>query len=334
MRTATLATLLAALLLLAAGHPAAGKPQFTEQNDRLVLQNEHIAVSLQGKKPLLEVSEAGNASRGYQVFLQRLVELPAGASVGGSAEAASFNLARAEAWQVSHTDGPDGITITMHREGPIETHGKARGPGGLPLPDPVSNVTGNLTANATTGNASVTLVFHLYPQATQVQSGNATVNVTTYEVKFDLVVERWDWLSRADVLAFEFQVVERGNASTEGAVTNDTVPASQNGTQVGWVGWAAEAQAVYNGTAQNVSVDHVEPGQAGGDDAPKGAGPKHWLVYEAPGFDALSHDPSVGVVPSGDAGTSGTSAVPGFEPLALLAAAPAAVLLARRARRP
>ncbi|HEV8359924.1 MAG TPA: hypothetical protein VGR28_05635 [Candidatus Thermoplasmatota archaeon] len=333
MKTATLATLCSAALLLGALAPAAAaKPTYAEQDDRLVLANEHIALSLQGKKPRLEVRDTTNESRGYMVFLQRLVEVPSQAGLTGSSEAASFNLARAEAWDITHTQDADGIHVTMHREGPIETHAR---PGDLPVPLP--GPVGNLTANTTTGNASVTIVFHLYAQNRTVTAGNETSNVTVYEVKFDLQVERWDWVSRSDVLALEFLLVDQGDGNAtrgEVAAGGDRMEVEDaNGTRIGHVGWLRTATATTNNTASEVPVDHLGGGRGQGN-AQEPSGAKHWLVYRAPGWDSLEHDPSVGIEPTNPSGTAPTGApVPGPGlVLVLLAAAPAAALLAARRR--
>lgn len=317
----------AALLLLAAP-TAAAKAAYSEQNDRLVLGNELITVSLQGKKPMLQVSDPQNASRGFHVFLQRLVEVPAGGATQGRDVVASFDLARAAAWQVNASQQAEGVDVTLHREGPVQVKAKGPDKGPVPLPDPVQNLTGNVTgnasANATVGNASVTIAFHLFDVPRQVRSGNETVNVTTHEVKFDLDVLRWPWVNPADVLALEVQVDgDAGAAGSAAAQGGTEVAAQQNGTRVGWVGWAGQAQAVLGGSAQNVTVEH----RVVDDD-----GAKHWLVYQAPGFERLTHDPSVGLDPVAGTSATGMSRVPAPGALAVLGVAGIAAVALRRKR--
>jgi hypothetical protein len=105
-----------------------------------------------------------------------------------------------------------------------------------------------------------------------------------------------------------------------------------NGTRIGWMSWLATAQATTNGTTADVAVDHFSGGRGqGSSDEPQGA--KHWLVYRAPGFDRLEHDPSVGIEPTNPAGVkpTGASSVPApAAALAVLAVAAAAMLASRR----
>lgn len=345
MRTATIAIALAAALLLA-GAPGSAKPTFAEQNDRLVLGNELVVVDFQGKKPQLHVRDATNASRGYTVFLQRLVEVPPGGALRGGDVVAEFKLTQAAAWQVNHTTDADGVHLTLHREGPMDVRG-GRGQGPAPLPPEVGNLTGNLTGNATgnrtvgAGNASVTITFHLYERARQLQQGNVTVNVTAHEVKFDLAVERWDWVAPTNVLALEFLLVERGGgdatdrgttAPPPGNATEGEVAVTEGSQRIGWVGWVPTAEATRGGNTTTVQVEHRRTPR-GEPTAGEPEGAKHWLVYQAPGFDALVHDPSVGIEPTNPgAASAGGSPVPGPGALALLLAVPAAALLARRRR--
>jgi len=355
----------AALLVLAALAPlAAAKPSVSEQSDRIVLSNEHLRVTLQGKKPLLHVSDATNDSRSYQVFLMRLVEVPPNAQPGEGSELASFDLVEARDWNVTQAQASDGsVTLTMRADGPLKVRGShAGGPLPVPVPEPVQNATGNVTGNGSAtvsaGNASVGIVFHLFAQPTTVQDGSASIAVGTSEVKFDLLVDRWTWVNRNDQLALEFQLTppDNGGSKDNSSGGNATatapnattappanagsdagqVPVEQNGTRLGWLGWAPYAQATTNGTTVNVNVERLVQGHGKGDAQTGSSGPLQWLRYEASGFDKLVHDPSVGIVPSGsNAQAAGGNLVPGFD-LSLLAigapAAAGAMLVARRRR--
>lgn len=330
------------LMALAAFAPlGAPKPSASEATDKLVLSNESITVHFQGKKPMMDVYATGNESRGFKIFLQRLVELAPGDTQGGQ-DVASLNLVAARNWTITDTEDADGVHVTFKIVAPVET--KAAGRDQIPMPPEADNLTGNLTGNVSVQsgeNASVSIVFHIYTVPKTVVLGNETFEVQTHEVKFDLLVEKWPWSVRTDVLGLEFIVAQRGggnassgtNASLGDSHVNVTESnATGNATTIGWLRWADTASASTGGNVTNVTVRAVKPGGMQGGAQ---SGSKYWLVYEAPGFDNLTHDPSIGVVPESVAGSLpplGTPG-PGLIPLVTVGAL-AAIAVRHRQRRP
>lgn len=346
----TITAILVAGLLLGAVATAAAKeplrPAQEDETSRLVIANGEIILRFQGKKPMIDVLDATNLSRGYKVFLLRLVELAPADATGQEREAAVFELAKAEDWESSSERDAAGVHLTISRAGPMKVLGPL-GRGGPPVPEEVRNLTRPLEGNETVRNASVSIVFHLYATPRTLTAGNETIEITTHEVKFDLVIDRWDFVNEADVVALEFLLVERGggNASdmdsgNETHAANHTIDVNDDGTRVGWFGWVPTATATTGNDTTEVAVDHVPMGRSegnatGDENGTEPAGARHALVYDAPGFDRLSHDPSIGVEPSEPLRETGFAGeVPGFGAALLVLAAPAAAIaLVTRRRR-
>jgi hypothetical protein len=316
---------LAALLLGAPGVAMAAAPQYAEQSDRYLLSSDGIVVELQGKEPMLHVRDPANESRSFNVELKGLAEVAPG--LGSRAEVARLGFTGHVAWNASAQQTADGLVVTLHHEGPIDVQPRPAGGPDAALPGEVKN----LTRGPSQANASVDLVFHVVDQDRTIQDGNATVNVTTREVKFDLVVAAWPWVSRSDDLALDALVTPPGAGMAN--ATNDSANRVDvgNGTALGWFGWAPTATATTNGTAAaaNVTVQHPGLGDA------KSA--RVLLVYDAPGFDRLEHDHTVGMAPADGNATGSTTSTtargtPGFE-LGLGAGAMALVAVAARRRR-
>ncbi|MGQ0535632.1 MAG: hypothetical protein ACT4PT_06135 [Methanobacteriota archaeon] len=273
---AKLATALVACVLFG-GLPAAAQDENGDgRGDRLVLENGEIVVVLVDRSPYLEVRNADDPSQGFQVSLRRLVEL---GGDDGRSPVASFDLLGGE-WEVDKDDLAQGTRYTLTQEGPIE-------PVEGPLPLPISGLT-----EGTPGNASVRIEFTLYRVPVALRSGSDAFDVSLREVKFDVAVDRWDWASPDDRLALEFAVDEGQEIPTsdrnesEGADDeegNQVTVGSRAGDRIGFVRWVASASATTGNDTEAVDVEHVE-----GDGS-------HWLVYDAPGFGSLVHDPTVGV---------------------------------------
>lgn len=328
-----------ALLVAAAAVPTAlaKPPRASEENDKVVLANEHVTVWFQGKKPMLKVFDSANESRAFHVFIKEIVEVQ---GVGPNAEEiATLRLARAQSWNVSaeegEENGTDAAKITMRLSDVPRFLGSQQEL--LDLPPQVQE---QLQRGAPPAN--VTITFHVYEaQTTATGINNTTVNVTEYEVKWDLHVQDWPWVNEANKLALRFQVKapefgnETENMTDEG---EDGVTVSGNESEpIGAVTWSDTAIVVDGASVNNATVNSAsfEPGKRDGN------GHSFLLVFDATGYDELFYDPSLLVVPAPETMESNDGddedddgGIPGFEvPLLAVAAALAVALFAARRRR-
>ena len=322
---------------LVAPSALADPPRARDEADKTVLANEHVTVWFQGKKPMLKVFETGNDTRAFHVFLKEIVELQ---GVGaGREEVSTLRLARAQAWNVTVDEGAENGTaaarVTMRLSDVPRFLGNQQEM--LNLPPQVQE---RLRRDASPAN--VTLTFHVYEQAT-VATGmhNATANVTAYEVKWDLHVEDWPWVNEANRLAIRFQVRAAGFGNETQNLTDEGeegVAVSGNGTAepIGAVTWSETATVVRDGDANNTNVSSMkfETGKRDGN------GHSFLLVFDAlGGYDELSYDPSMSIVPSTEPTTEDgkkdkDGGIPGFGlPLLVLGAGAALAWAAVRRRR-
>lgn len=309
MRTTILA--ISAALLVATLAGATAKPALDEDEDKLVLANDHVRVWFQGKKPMLKVFPADaadeeNATGAFGYKFREIVEyndvdgdgLPAKNEV-----VASLDLDRASTWSVAREVGEDNVTLTLTLVAPVRL--------GKDLGLPTDNATGNATSDVTLPGrdvpANVSIVFRIFETETTID--NVTVPETA--VKYDLVVASWPFVNaELNRLALEIKVTGDLEVDEEGEATVEA-----NGTAVGALTWVTTA---VGNTTEGETIDvPVEVATAGDDEGST----RLVFTYDAPRLASLVHDPTVGTTggagyetggPTGtDGGESTGSGVPG-----------------------
>ena len=323
---------LALLFALAVAAPAAAAPKSIEEDDKLVLQNDHVTVWFQGKKPMLKVfptanaTEDGNVSGAYGYKFTDVVEyrdVDGDGMPSNNEVVASLNLDKASAWTVNRSETAEGgVVLNLTLKGPVKMGPKADG---VPLPQDV-NVT------LPDRDADVGLVFTIHDGATTVQVGDANVTVPATSVKYDFVVNKWPFVDASTTrLALVMQVDGALEMETGEGVEGATV--ASNETQVGVLAWVTTAQGnTIAGEAVDVPVKTAAKAE--------GNATRIAHTYDAPGLASLVHDPTIGVAPTQEAmepsgadgaSTEGGNTVPGpAVGLALSGIAVVALALRRR----
>lgn len=293
-KTWVIALVAATLLLPAMGAVEAQgqSPQYHEKPTSYELSNGVVTVWFQGKKPLLRIASVQDANRSYQLRLSKVVEFQdvnGDHAYNASEQVAFLNLDQAKGWNVSAAQANGSLTLTLRLHGVVHTSGplgNVTPPVGLPVPG------ANRTAN-------VTLVFHIasHPEAL-VTGANATTNLSTSEVKFDLLVDHWSWVHpQADQLALVGAMPTAGNASLN--ATASRVDVTRNGSLAGAVSWASTAQVT---TGNNTTTAAVVPSYVGSVNATNGSAMVAWAV-NASGYDHLAYDPTMSVQSASSNGT-------------------------------
>jgi hypothetical protein len=298
-----------ALAATAAGASAAQKPQAREDADKIVLENEHVRVWFQGKKPMLKVFPAnGSNESAYEYHFTDLVEYRDVDGDGGPSSqevVASLNLNKASAWNVTREEGDGNVTLNLTMTAPVKL-GR-----GVELPQNASVPGG--------ADATVSLVFRIFEEDVTLP-GNVTVSRAS--VKYDLVVAQWPFVNaEVNRLALESLVtglveLEEGNAAT----------VSGNDTQLGALTWIANATGVSaEGQAVDVPVRATVAMEAGNMS-------RFVFTYDAPGLRSLVHDPTIGLTDAEGEQTSTQGEdqsrvpAPGVALVALVAAGAALVM--------
>ena len=322
----------AAMLSSAAALP----PQVSEDKDKIVLENDHVRVWFQGKKPMLKVFPADapdedNASGAYGYQFRELVEyndLDGDGLPTNNEVVSSIDLNRASAWNVTREEGEDNVTLTLALTAPVKLGRKIE----LPTDNATGNVTDNATENLTVPGrdapANITIVFHVYETATTIETPEGNVTVPETAIKYDLIVGSWPFINAdLDRLALEIQVT--GTLKVEG----DNATVVSNDTQVGALSWLTTATG---NTTEGETVDvPVRVGVASEDEGMS----RLVFTYDAPDLASFVHDPTVGT--SGPNGTldqtgeenaegNGASSVPGLGAIGVVLAVAVAVVVARR----
>lgn len=285
---------LALLCAFALAAPAAAAPpKATEENDKIVLQNDHVTVWFQGKKPMLKVfptanaTADGNASGAFSYKFSDVVEyrdLDGDGAPANNEIVSSLNLDKASAWTVNRTTAEDGaVVLNLTLKGPVKMGPKADG---VPLPQDVN-------LSLPDREAEVGLVFRLHESASTVQAGDANVTVPGTSVKYDFVVAKWPLLDASSTrLALVAQV--EGALEGESADGMEGARVAANGTQVGVLAWLPTAQGVgADGSSVEVPVKTVLKAE--------GNLTRLTHTYDAPGLKSLVHDPAIGVTPTEEA---------------------------------
>lgn len=285
--------ILALLCALAVAAPAVAAPKSTEEGDKVVLQNDHVTVWFQGKKPMLKViptanaTAEGNASGAYGYKFTEVVEyrdVDGDGAPSSNEVVASLNLDKASAWTVNRSETPEGgVVLNLTLKGPVKMGPKTDG---VPLPQDVN-------LSLPDREADVGLVFTLHDGATTVQAGDGNVTVPGTSVKYDFVVNKWPFVdATATRLALVMHVEGALELVSEGGVEGATVAANQ--TQVGVLAWLPTAQG--NTTSgQTIEVPVTTSATAEGNVT------RLVHTYDAPGLASLVHDPAIGVTPTEEA---------------------------------
>lgn len=317
-----LAALVAAVLL---GAPAASAardgPRFSEDDDKFVLENDHVTVWFQGKKPLLKVfptaTALGNASDAA-AFEYRFAEVVEFRDVDGDGAPSEtevvsrLDLHGAGGWTVERTETAEMATLNLTLREAVKL---GRGP----LRDANLSVAERV--------AEVSLVFHLRAAAVELDANGTLLELPASAVKYDFVVAEWPWLdAQAHRLALVTGVSAAMDADLDAAVPYATV--ETNATQLGYVSWLANATAT--GEAGETFDVPVEPFLEVGVNETRIT-----YVYDAAGIATLVHDPAIGVTTAdglvpGGAQAPAVRTVPGPTTLVAVAAIGLALVAARR----
>lgn len=334
MRTTNTLLALLCAFALAAG-AAAQSPKGGKDEDKLVLENDHVTVWFQGKKPMLKVFPTANAtddgenvSGAYSYKFTEVVEyrdLDGDGAPSDNEVLASLNLNAANAWTVNRSQDGGATLLNLTLVAPVKMGPKT---GGVPLPEQV-----NVTLPDRV--AEVSLNFTIRGETTTIDAAGVNVTVPATSVKYDFGVARWPFVdptgSRLALVMHVHGALGLGNATGEG-VEGATVAANQ--TRVGALSWTTAAQGTTGG-ADAIEVPVKTSTRTEGDLT------RLVHTYDAAGLKTLLHDPTIGVAGdeeslegSGGAqgSTRGDNPVPG--PAAALAIAGiGAVALALRGRR-
>lgn len=330
MQPKSIAIVLLAALVLAA--PASAlPPKAEESDDKIVLENDHVTVWFQGKKPMLKVipargAEAGeNASGAYAYKFTEVVEyrdLDGDGAPSNNEVLASLALDRASQWVVNRTQSADAVHLNLTLAAHVKMGPKTDG---VPIPQ-------NVNLSLPDRVAEVSLNFTIRDGAFTVQSGGANVTVPVTAVKYDFAVARWPFVDaqRGSRLALVMHV-EGALELDEGAEGVESATVAANQTRVGALSWTTVAEGVAAEGAVEVPVKTKALSE--------GNLTRLVHTYDAPGLSSLLHDPTIGVAPAGDGlqetGDAGGSApggnqVPGSAAALALAGLAATALALRR----
>lgn len=299
----TIIAIVAAFMLAMASTAVAKPPQLSEDKDKLVLENDHVRVWFQGKKPMLKVFPAGapdedNATGVFGYQFRELVEyndLNGDGIPDANEVVASLNLNKANAWNVTREEGEDNVTLTLSLVAPVKLGKKL----GLPTDNATSNVTDNLTLPGRDAPANVTIVFHIFESETTID--NVTVPETA--VKYDLIVGSWPFVNaNLTRLALELAVTGDVEVDEDG---NATV--ASNETDVGALTWVTTATGNTTG-GETIDVP-VEVATAAGDEGMT----RFVFTYDAANLASLVHDPTVGTTGYTGEDGEGTTSTSGGE---------------------
>lgn len=314
------ATLLLCCLALAVTAVAA-PPEAKEHDDKIVLQNDHVTIWFQGKKPMLKVfptanaSEDGNVSGAYTYKFTEVVEyrdLDGDDAPSNNEVLASLNLEKASAWTVARSELDDGaIVLNLSLRGPVKIGPKAEG---LPVSDAVN-------VSLPDRDADVRLVFTLRDGAATLDAGGVNLTVPGTSVKYDFEVAAWPLVDATNGRIALLSHVE-GELDLGSDDDVQTANVGANDTRVGVLAWTPEAQGTdANGAAVDVPV--VANARTEGNLT------RLAYTYDAPGLATLLHDPTIGVTPteeslqesgSGTDGQTGGNTVPALGLVGVLAA--------------
>lgn len=285
MRTphALTVALCAAMLAFAATASAAAAPELREDGDKFVLENEHVTIWFQGKKPMLKVfpaALAGNESAGYGYKLAEVVEYRDLDGDGAPTQpevVARLNLEKASAYEVERVETDGSVVLNLTLRAPVTLGKPAVLDQDLALPD---------------REAVVSFVFTLRSETVTLEASGANVTVPATSVKYDFVVAQWPFVdAQAHRLALETIVtgtLDSENLTLEGdAVGGATVQGNE--TAVGALTWLNVASGTLeNGTEVEVPVKTKIAAQ--------GNATRVTHTYDAAGLATLLHDPTVGVI--------------------------------------
>lgn len=316
MRTATILTTF--LLALALGAPqAAAAPKLSEDDDKFVLENDHVRVWFQGKKPMLKLLPAASDEASYQYDFTSVVEyrdVDGDGAVSKSEVVSSLDLHGASDWVVERSETEDAVVLNLTLTAPVKLgRGDLPAGGEVPLPD---------------RDASISLVFTIHGAATMLDAGGLNVSIPATSIKYDFLVHAWPFANaELDRLALETRV--HGDVELENATGLDGAEVLTNGTAVGALSWTTLAQGDTTDGAR-IDVPVRTAVQSDGDGATLIT-----YTYDAADLVTLVHDPTVGVTPTAESIAEGgapadNNPVPGAGVLVAVAVVGATALALRR----
>lgn len=320
MRQAIIPALIAAALLAAVVPAGAAAPKAREDGDKLVLENDHVKVWFQGKKPMLKVFPADNASAGYGYKFDQVVEYRDVDGDGLPSEqevVARLNLAAANAFVVNATEEDDRALLNLTLTAPVKLTGAKA----------LDNV--SLPTTPAERSATIRLAFAIWSEDAEVDANGTTVQVPRTAIKYDFAVDAWPFVDAQNHrLALDMRLQGTAASDEDGQATVEA-----NGTRVGVMTWTSEAHGTTT-AGENVTIP-VKAKVGTGNDT------RVVFTYDAPNLATLLHDPTLGVASAedgaggeatGDGTTPGSNEAPGAGVL-LVAGAAGAVALALRRRK-
>lgn len=320
MRHVIIPALVAAALLAAVVPAGAAAPKAREDGDKLVLENDHVKVWFQGKKPMLKVFPADNESAGYGYRFDEVVEYRDLDGDGLPSEQevlARLSLASASAFEVNTTESEDRAVLNLTLTAPVKLAGAKA----------LDNVT--LPSTPADRSATIRLSFTIWSQDAEVDANGTVVQVPATAIKYDFAVDQWPFLDAQNArLALDMRLQGEAASEEDGEATVNV-----NGTRAGVLTWTTEAQGT-TAAGENVTVP-VKAKVGSGNDT------RVVFTYDAANLATLVHDPTLGVAGAEDDGTAesggsgttgGQNQAPGAGVLLVVAAAGAVALAARRRR--
>lgn len=313
MRSSTILTILLLALATIASPAAAKPPRLAEDDDKFVLENDHVRVWFQGKKPMLKLMPTADENASYGYDFSSVVEyrdLDGDGAPSNNEVVSSLDLRAADDWEVARNETDGRVVLNLTLTAPVKL---ARG--GLPT-----------DAILDDREASVSLVFTIREGAATIDAGGVNVSVPATSVKYDFLVHQWPFANaELDRLALESRV--HGDVELENATGLDAAEVLANGTAVGALSWTTLAQG---DTTDGARID--VPVRAAVQSDGEGL-TRITFTYDAAGLATLVHDPTVGVSPTpASLEGSGTDAntVPGLGVAAVAAVVGVAALATRR----
>lgn len=278
MKTLSIVTTILVALMVGAAPAAAAPPKFTEDKDKIVLENDHVKVWFQGKKPMLKVMPVAGGE-GYEYQFTDVVEYRDIDGDGGPSNAeivSSLKLNSASDWVVTQETRDGAVLLNLTLTAPVKL-GRDM-PGNLSVPE---------------GDANVSLLFTIHGAAKTINASGIDVSVPATSIKYDFVVTSWPFLdAAANRLALETKV--HGDIELENETAVEGAQVLANGTAIGALSWTTLA---VGNTTQGETVD--VPVRAAiamdGENMTRIS-----YTYDAPDLASLVHDPTVGVTPTAE----------------------------------
>lgn len=314
-------TLLAAGAMLLAAVPtaAAGAPKLTETDDKIVMSNDLVVVTFEGKRPVLHYTSpvTGDATN-YSLSFKSLVEyrdVDQNGAPSAPEVLSTLQLANASGWNVTTTDSNGVVMLNLTLVAPV-----TMGPGGTP-----GGVLDNVSLPER--NAEVSLVFSLRDVTAKFDQVNATpLTVPASALSFAVIIAKYP-LADPAMSRLALDLVSSTDVEKTLALGQESATFRVDNATVGSASWSAVAPGKNaQGAAMDIPVKAAVSGHTIS------------LTYDMPGLGSLAHGGFAGLVPALDdestegakKGILGAKSVPAPALFGIVASAAMAALALRR----